>query len=106
MDMFILHPLKKVFIQFHGGLLDLKMKSSILSSKVYTLTPQDLSNATDPYVLFGFNFDSISDIQTIKIDLVGPDKSIVQSNSILIHNKNGLRIPLNPFLFEVQNTTM
>lgn len=87
------------------GIIGLNDEIIDLSSKVYTLTLQDLNNSTDPYLLFGFNFDSIYDIQTIKIDLVGPDKGIVQSNNILIRNKGGLRIPLNPYLFEVQNNS-
>lgn len=97
--------IKKSVYPVSWGIIGLEKEIIDLSSKVYTLTLQDLSNATDPYLLFGFNFDSIYDIQTIKIDLVGPYKTIVQSNNILIPKKDGLRVPLNPFLFEVQNTS-
>lgn len=97
--------IKKSVYPVSWGIIGLEKEIIDLSSKVYTLTLQDLSNAPDPYLLFGFNFEAIYDIQTIKIDLVGPDKTIVQSNNILIQNKDGLRVPLNPFLFEVQNAS-
>lgn len=96
--------IKKSVYPVSWGIIGLNDEVIDLSSRVYTLTLQDLSNAPDPYLLFGFNFESIYDIQTIKVDLVGADKSIVQSNNTLIKNKDRLRIPLNPFLFEVQNT--
>lgn len=98
------NSIKKSVYPVSWGIIGLNDEIIDLSSRVYTLTLQDLSNATDPYLLFGFNFDSIYDIQTIKIDLVGSDKIIVQNNNILIYNKDGLRVPLNPYLFEVQNT--
>ncbi|VEF46677.1 Uncharacterised protein [Bacillus freudenreichii] len=97
--------IKKSVYPVSWGIIGLNEEIIDLSSKVYTLTLQDLSNATDPYLLFGFNFDLIYDIQVVKIDLVGSDRRIVQSNNMLIHKKDGLRVPLNPYLFEVQNTS-
>jgi hypothetical protein len=97
--------IKKNVYPVSWGIIGLENEIIDLSSRVYTLTLQDLNNATDPYLLFGFNLDPIYDVKTLKIDLVGPDKSIVMSNKIFIENKDGLRIQLNPFLFEVQNSS-
>lgn len=97
--------IKKSVYPVSWGIIGLEKEIIDLSSKVYILTLQDLINATDPYLLFRFNFDSFYDVQTIKIDLVRSDKTIVKSNNMLIQNKDGLRVPLNPFLFEVQNTS-
>lgn len=97
--------IKKSIYPVSWGIIGLENEIIELTSRVYTLTLEDFSHATNPYVLFAFDFDSLSDIQNFKIDLIGADNNIVQSNNLSIINKDGLRIPLNPFLFEIQNIT-
>lgn len=75
------------------------------ASKMYIFTLRDFANSTDPYLLFSFGFHSSFDIQTIKIELIDIDQQIVTQNERSIVNKEGLRISLNPFLFEIQNRT-
>jgi hypothetical protein len=91
-----IHPISWGIIGIENELID-------LSSKVYTLTLEDFATATDPYLLFAFDFDLQDEIEFLKFDLVGSDQMILQSHYVSIDNKDGLRIPLNSFLFEVQN---
>ncbi|ETI69442.1 hypothetical protein [Neobacillus vireti] len=97
--------IKKGMYPISWGMIGLENEIIEFSNKLYTLTIEDFSQATNPYLLFAFNLDATYDIQDLRIDLVGADKKIVQSNNISIKNKDGLRIPLNSYLFEVQNTT-
>jgi hypothetical protein len=91
-----IHPISWGIIGIENELID-------LSSKVYTLTLENFATATDPYLLFAFDFDLQDEIEFLKFDLVGSDQMILQSHYVSIDNKDGLRIPLNSFLFEVQN---
>ena len=97
--------IKKSIYPISWGIIGLENEIIELSSRVYTLTLEDLSTATDPYLLFAFDFDSDYDIQYLTIELVGQDQQIVKSHNSSINNKDGLRIPLNPYLFEIQNTS-
>jgi hypothetical protein len=96
--------IKKSVYPISWGIVGLNDEVIDLSGRVYTLTLQELSNATNPYILFSFNFDQVYDIQTINIDLIGPDERIIRSNNFAVRNNDGLRMPLNSTLFEIQNT--
>jgi hypothetical protein len=74
-----------------------------LTNKVHTLTLNDFSNATDPYLLLAFGNQARDDIRTLTFELVGANKETVLETIHSIKNKERLRIPLNPYLFEVQN---
>jgi hypothetical protein len=93
-----IHPVSWGIIGVGNEIID-------LSSKVHTLTVQDFSNTTDPFLLFAFDFKQMYDIRYLRFDLVGPDKKAVLNDIISIKNKDGLRIPLNSYLFEVQNSS-
>ncbi|WAA11717.1 hypothetical protein [Fervidibacillus halotolerans] len=75
------------------------------TNKVYTFTLQELSNFRNPYLLFAFGFINLNDIQRLKIELVDNEQKILLQNEIFIVGKEGLRIPLNTYLFEIQNNT-
>lgn len=96
--------IKKSIQPISWGIIGLEKNIVNLSSMVYKLTLLDLMNTTDPYLLFEFNFDTIYEIQTIEIDLVGPNENNIQSITKTILNKDGLCVSLNPFMFEVQNS--
>lgn len=95
---------KKSVYPITWGIIGINNEIVDLSSKVYTFTPVEFSDATNPYLLFHFNIESNVEIETLTIDLIGSDRTTVWSNSYHIVNKNGLRISLNPILFEIQNT--
>jgi hypothetical protein len=97
--------IKKSIHPISWGIIGLENEIIDLSSRVYTLTLKDFSNATDPYLLFAFDFNLVDCIQCLKFDLIGANQEVLYSNNISIINKDGLRIPLNTYLFEVQNTT-
>jgi hypothetical protein len=74
-----------------------------LTNKVHTLKLNDFSNATDPYLLLAFGLQARDDIRTLTFELIGPNKETVLETIHSIKNKERLRIPLNPYLFEAQN---
>ncbi len=97
--------IKKSIYPVSWGIIGLENEIIELLSRLYTLTPQELRDATDPYLLYAFDFDALYDIQNLRIELIGADKNIVLSNTISIKNKDGLRVPLNSYLLEVQNNS-
>lgn len=98
--------IKKSIYPVSWGIIGLENEIIELSSKVYNLTLLDFNNATDPYLLFAFDFGPYYDIANFKVDLIGPDKEVVLSNTIPIKNKDGLRVPLNSYLFEIQQSAV
>ena len=98
-------PIKRSIHPISWGIIGIENEIIELSSRVHTLTLQDFSNATDPFLLFAFDFNPMYDIRNLRFDLVGANKKIALSDNISIRNKDGLRIPLNSYLFEIQNAT-
>lgn len=86
------------------GIIGIQNEIIELTSKVHTLTLSDFSNTTDPYLLLAFGFQPSDDIHTLSFELVGANKETVLETNHSIKNKDGLRIPLNPYFFEIQNT--
>ncbi|MEH6954450.1 hypothetical protein [Neobacillus drentensis] len=97
--------IKKSIYPVSWGIIGLESEIIDLSSRVYTLTLEDFSEANNPYILFAFDFDALTDIQNLKLDLIGADKTIVLRTNLSIKNKDGLRIPMNSLLFEIRNLT-
>lgn len=95
--------IKKSIHPISWGIIGIENEIIDLSSRVYKLTLEDFSNANDPYLLFAFDFNFLDDIQYLKLDLLGAAQTVEDSKYLPIKNKDGLRISLNSYLFEMQN---
>jgi hypothetical protein len=96
-------PLKLSILPIAWGIIEDENEVIEYVSKMYTLTKEDFTNSTDPYLLFAFGFHQFQDIQKIKLQLIDTDLQIILENEFQIAYKEGLRIPLNPYLFEIRN---
>lgn len=99
-------PFKKSIHPISWGIIGIDNEIIDLSSRVYSLTLKDFSNATDPYLLFSFEFDPRDDIQYLTFNLIDSEQNILQSNNISVKNKDGYRIPLNSYSMEVFNSDL
>lgn len=96
-------PVKKSIRPVSWGIIGIENEVINLSSKVYTLTLKEFEIVSDPYLLFSFNFEGKYNINYLRFDLVGANKKIIKSENIPIINKDGLRIPMNSYIFDIQN---
>lgn len=76
------------------------------TNKVYRLTIKELMDAADPSLYMMFNFGERDRIEKLHFSIRDKNKCPIMKQSFCVESKEGLRIELNKFLFNLQEQDM